>query len=214
MGSNFMKKSLESTVLRLPLAAAILVATALPGIAETPKPNPHQLINAQAIDEIRKWTDTEIVRVAVNAQNARIGDIDQAEIDRLDKQWRAEREADDKPLIAATLSNPLSVYLSRMQGKSVGLYTEIFVMDHNGLNVGQSSITSDFWQGDEDKFQKTFQVAKDAVFIDEPEWDDEFKIWRGQVNFTLTDEKGESPIGAVTVEMSLSELERRSNANF
>ena len=78
-----MKKSLESTVLRLPLAAAILVATALPGIAETPKPNPHQLINAQAIDEIRKWTDTEIVRVAVNAQNARIGDIDQAEIDRI-----------------------------------------------------------------------------------------------------------------------------------
>jgi hypothetical protein len=214
MGSNFMNNRLETTVLRLPLAAAILLATALPSAAETPKPNARQLIKAGVIEEIRKWTDTEIVRVAVNAQNARIGDVDQVEIDRLDLQWRAEREADDKPLIAATLSNPLSVYLSRMQGRSVGLYTEIFVMDKNGLNVGQSSITSDFWQGDEDKFQKTFQVSNDAVFIDEPEWDDDFKIWRGQVNFTLTDEKGEKPIGAATVEINLSELERRSNASF
>ena len=204
-----MKKSLESTVLRLPLAAAILVATALPGIAETPKPNPHQLINAQAIDEIRKWTDTEIVRVAVNAQNARIGDIDQAEIDRLDKQWRAEREADDKPLIAATLSNPLSVYLSRMQGKSVGLFVEIFVMDDKGLNVGQSSITGDYWQGDEAKFQKTFPEGGMETFIDEAEWDEDFKIWRAQVNIPIRNEDGSKKIGAATIEVNLTEAQRR-----
>jgi hypothetical protein len=87
------------------------------------------------------------------------------------------------------------------------LYAEIFVMDHNGLNVGQSSITGDFWQGDEAKFQKTYDVSSDALFIDEPEWDDENKIWRGQVSFTITD-NGES-IGAVTMEVNLTELQRR-----
>ncbi len=65
------------------------------------------------------------------------------------------------------MSSPLSVYLARIQGKSLGLYAEVFVMDKTGLNVGQSSVTSDFWQGDEDKYQKTFAVADDALFIDE-----------------------------------------------
>jgi hypothetical protein len=96
-----------------------------------------------------------------------------------------------------------------MQGRSLGLYAEIFIMDQNGLNVGQSSITSDFWQGDEAKFQKTYDVAPDAVFIDEPEFDDEMKIWRGQVNLTVTDADGKS-IGAATVELNLTELARRS----
>jgi hypothetical protein len=85
-------------------------------------------------------------------------------------------------------------------------------MDQNGLNVGQSSITKDFWQGDEAKFQKTFQVSKDAIFIDDPEWDDEAKIWRAQVNFTLTDPSGATPIGAATVELNLTELARRASS--
>ena len=131
-----------------------------------------------------------------------------AQIDALDNQWKAEREAADKPLIAATLSSPLSVYLARIQGKSLGLYAEIFVMDQNGLNVGQSSVTSDFWQGDEDKFQKTFDVADDAMFVDAAEWDDEAKIWRNQVSFTLLD-ASKKKIGAVTMEINLTELERR-----
>ena len=132
----------------------------------------------------------------------------QDKIDALDNQWKAEREAADKPLIAATLSNPLSVYLARIQGKSLGLYAEIFVMDQNGLNVGQSSVTSDFWQGDEDKFQKTYQVSDDAMFVDAAEWDDEAKIWLNQVSFTLLD-ASKKKIGAVTVEINLTELERR-----
>ena len=158
---------------------------------------------------MRQWIETDIVRISVEAQNNRLQKLSQDKIDALDKQWRAERESDDKPLIAATLSNPLSTYLTRLQGKSLGLYAEIFVMDQNGLNVGQSSITSDFWQGDEAKFQKTYDVSGDALFIDEPEWDDENKIWRGQVSFTLTE--AEKPIGAVTMEVNLTELQRRSS---
>ena len=81
--------------------------------------------------------------------------------------------------------------------------------DKNGLNVGQSSITSDFWQGDEDKFQKTYAVSDEATFVDEPEWDEDTKTWRDQVSFTLLD-SARRKIGAVTVELNLTELERRS----
>ncbi|MCO6186862.1 hypothetical protein [Rhizobium sp. L1K21] len=178
--------------------------------AEPPKPDFKALVTPSVLNDIRGWIDTEIVRLSVSSQNNRLHKLEQAKIDALDKQWRAEREADDKPLIAATLSNPLSNYLIRMQGRSVGLYVEIFVMDQNGLNVGQSSVTSDFWQGDEDKFQKTFDVGSDAVFVDEPEWDEDNKIWRGQVSFTINDENKTNKLGAVTVELNITELQRRT----
>jgi len=192
------------------LAAVAVSAMVSPVSAQTAKPNINNLITPSVIEDMREWIETDIVRISIGAQNARLQKLPQDQIDALDTQWREERESDDKPLIAATLSNPLSVYLTRLQGKSLGLYAEIFVMDQNGLNVGQSSITGDFWQGDEAKFQKTYDVSGDALFVDEPEWDEDNKIWRGQVSFTLTDE-GKS-IGAVTMEVNLTELARRTAA--
>ncbi|MCL6705636.1 hypothetical protein M8R20_01365 [Pseudomonas sp. R2.Fl] len=189
--------------------AAILLSTSL-ACAEPPQPDVAKLVTPEVMQTIRSWVETDIVRISVDAQNQRLHKPDMGSITKLDEQWVKEREAEDKPLIAATLSNPLSVYLARIQGRSLGLYAEIFIMDQNGLNVGQSSVTSDFWQGDEAKFQKTYDSASDSLFIDEPEWDDEARIWRGQVSFTLTDASGKTPIGAVTVELNLTELERRA----
>lgn len=193
---------------RMTLASALVAMSFAPAQAEPPQPDVNKLISPALIEEMRAFIGAEIVQVSVDAQNKRLTNMAQAKIDELDNQWKAEREATDKPLIAATLSNPLSVYLARIQGKSLGLYAEIFVMDQNGLNVGQSSITGDFWQGDEDKFLKTYAVADDAMFVDAPEWDDEAKIWRNQVSFTLVD-ASKKKIGAVTVEVNLTELERR-----
>lgn len=169
-------------------------------------------LNTQSLlKEIDKWLSNEIVAVSVRAHNDQYSQIDQKKVDELDKQWRKERELDKKPLIAATLSSPLSVYLTRMQGQSYGLFVEIFVMDRIGLNVGQSSITSDFWQGDEAKFQKTYGVGPNAVFIDEPEWDEGLQIWRVQINKSLLDPDNMEKIGAATVEVNLTEFVRRSS---
>ncbi|MBO3758466.1 hypothetical protein J5J10_16090 [Ciceribacter sp. L1K23] len=192
--------------------AAMMLLSATVASAEPPMPDVKGLVTPELVKTMREFIETDIVRMSVQAQNDRLTKLDQAAIDKLDEQWKKEREDADKPLIAATLSNPLSVYLARMQGRSLGLYAEIFVMDQNGLNVGQSSITSDFWQGDEGKFQNTFDVGKDALFVDEPEWDEDNKIWRNQVSFTLNDASGAKQIGAVTVELNLTELERRAQA--
>ncbi|KPF46302.1 hypothetical protein [Rhizobium sp. AAP43] len=193
------------------LASALVALSAAQALAEPPAPDVNKLVTPEVVQEMRDIIGAEIVRVSIEAQNKRLANLEQSKIDALDSQWKAERESTDKPLIAATLSSPLSVYLARLQGKSLGLYAEIFVMDKNGLNVGQSSVTSDFWQGDEGKFQNTYAVSEEALFIDEAEWDDEAKIWRGQVSFTVlgTDKK---KIGAVTVELNLTELERRVQA--
>lgn len=190
--------------------ALLISLNAKAGQPPSPAPDVKSLITADFIASTREWLSHPIVALSIKAQTAKRGAITQANIDALDQQWRAERKADDKPLISSTLSAPLSVYLLRIQAESTGLYYEIFVTDANGLNVGQSAVTSDYWQGDEAKFQKTFSVAPDAVFVDEPEWDEALKIWRAQLNLTVTDAHDGKSIGAATVEVNLTELQRRN----
>ena len=182
-----------------------------PATEEEPSFPDTSLIDESALTEIRSWLANPVVAMSIHAQNSKYASIPQADVDSLDKQWRAEREADDQPLIAAILSNPLSSYLTQIQAASGGLFTEIFIMDAKGLNVGQSAITSDFWQGDEAKFIKTFPEGNDAVFVDEPELHESSGTWRAQVNMTISE--GASPIGAVTVEYNLTELSRRRSTN-
>lgn len=185
-----------------------------PAVSADPAPLTMQvseMVTPAFIQDVRKWATAPVVVSALIGRQKLSGKLKQEDIDTLDKQWRAEREVDDQPLITSVLANPLSSYLIRVQANSVGLFTEIFVMDTNGLNAGQSSITSDYWQGDEGKFQKTFDVGPDAVFVDEAEAHDGTKTWRAQLNMTITDPQGTS-IGAITVEVNLTELERRIQA--
>ncbi|RCK53744.1 hypothetical protein TH25_04350 [Thalassospira profundimaris] len=178
-------------------------------LAKQPLPaSPQDLIDNSVISEVRTWLANPVVEISVKGQNARNVTMSQAEIDAADKQWRAERESEDQPLIAAVLNNPLSGYLTQIQARSGGLYSEVFVTDMHGLNVGQSSITSDFWQGDEAKFQKTYPNGAGAVFIDEAEYIEAVDNWRAQLNMTVSDSAGK-PMGAVTVEINLTELARR-----
>lgn len=170
---------------------------------------PEQLIDDGFIQETRAWLSVPVVEITVARQNERHAGADQSAIDALDQQWRAEREQEDQPLITSVLSNPLSSYLTRIQARSLGLYTEIFVTDRFGLNAGQSAITGDYWQGDEAKFQKTFPVGPDAVFLDEAEFHEASGTWRAQLNMTVRDAAG-APAGAATVEINLTELARRA----
>ena len=199
-----------------PLALAALIANGPVSTAQAqqvataePAAIPTSIITPDFVDGLRKNLVQPVTILSVNASNVRHEGVQQAEIDTLDNTWKAEAKSDDQPLFAEILSSPLSSYLLYVQAKSAGLFTEIFVMDKFGLNVGQSSVTSDYWQGDEGKFQKTYDVGPDAVFIDEPEFNDETKTWRTQVNFTIVDPESKAAIGAATAEINLTELQRR-----
>ncbi|NIY77168.1 hypothetical protein HED22_16060 [Thalassospira sp. HF15] len=170
--------------------------------------DPNALITDQFIRDVREWLANPVVALSITSQNKLRTDMTQDQIDAADQQWRAEREAEDQPLVAAILTNPLSSYLTQVQARSGGMYAEIFVMDAVGLNVGQSSITSDFWQGDEAKFQNTYPNGPDAVFIDEAEYNENADAWLAQLNMTMSD-ADRQPIGAVTIEVNLNELARR-----
>ena len=178
-------------------------------LASVGQPISADIITPDFVSELRTQLQQPVTILSVDASNKRHDGVQQAEIDKLDEAWKTEAKSGDQPLIAEILSSPLSSYLLYTQAKSAGLFTEIFIMDKFGLNVGQSSVTSDYWQGDEAKFQKTFQVGPDAVFIDEPEYHDETKTWRVQVNLTIVDPASKAAIGAATAEINLTELQRR-----
>jgi hypothetical protein len=205
-----MKRPLNTVVGTVFLCSAASMSAHAEGIA----PNPKAWITPAFIEQTREWLANPIVEMTVAAQSKRHAGLQQPDIDALDQQWRAERESEDQPLIAATLSAPLSSYLTRIQAGDLGLYTEIFIVDARGLNVGQSAITGDYWQGDEAKFQKTFDVAPDAVFIDEAEWDENWKVWRAQLNMSIPSQDGSRAIGAATIEVNLTELQRRARAGI
>jgi hypothetical protein len=166
------------------------------------------MIDQAVIDGIKVWLDSPVVQTTLLARQKEVAAYTQDEIDAWDKRWRAERDQQDQPLVASVMASPLSTYLLRIQAMSTGLYTEIIMMDAKGLNAGLSNISSDYWQGDEAKFQKTFDVGPKAVFVDEPEHNDETATDRVQVNLTIPDAAG-APLGAVAVEVNLTELARR-----
>jgi hypothetical protein len=156
--------------------------------------------------QLRAIAQNPALVAAIVAQNAETAGFDAAQIEALDQQWRAEVDAAAKPLIDKVMGTEASAALVAAQNDSAGLFTEIFATDAMGLNTAQSTVTSDYWQGDEDKFSKTYSVGADAVFLGEVEQDESTQTYQSQVSITVVDPATGSPIGSITAGVDLSLL--------
>ncbi len=155
---------------------------------------------------VKQWIANDTVINAIKAQNAKHAGLSQADIDNMDKDWRAQTDAGSKPMIDAVLGNALSGFLRQQKDSAGGLVTEVFVMDNRGLNVGQSDVTSDYWQGDEAKWQKTYSAGPDAIFIDEVEMDESTQTFQSQLSMSIVDPATGEVIGAITVGINVDAL--------
>jgi hypothetical protein len=148
--------------------------------------------------------DSGVIK-AVTDQNYNTSGYDQGKIDTLDKKWRAEVDNSSKPMIDGILAKSISSYLKKVQEQSEGLFTEIFIMDAKGLNVGQSVVTSDYWQGDEGKWKNTYSKGAQSVDISDVEKDDSTQTFQSQVSVPVLDTAG-NPIGAITFGVNVEML--------
>ncbi len=186
------------------LAAVVLASS----VALAAQPNQQAPVPDSLISEIKAWANDPVVIQAIKEQNAKHASLSQDDVDRLDKQWRAETKAfTRRPLIDSVLARPLSAYLKTVKARAGGLYNEIFVMDNKGLNVGQSDVTSDYWQGDEAKWRKTFLAGSNAVFVDEVDFDESTQTYQSQVNISIVDPSSNTVIGAVTVGVNVDGIQ-------
>lgn len=189
--------------------AGLLVAGAIAGSVFTTSAYANEFapqIETVFKEQVKSWLSDPAVVDAIKAQNATTASYDDAKIEELDQTWRAEAKAGGGDLVNAKLGNALSAFLKGKKDASGGLFSEIFVMDAKGLNVGQSDVTSDYMQGDEGKFQKTFGVGPDAMFIDEVEFDDSSQTFQSQVSHTIVDPADGKAIGAITLGVNVENL--------
>ncbi|CAN7413484.1 hypothetical protein LJR030_004267 [Rhizobium sp. LjRoot30] len=162
-------------------------------------------IRAFVENNIRPWLSDPAIIAVLKQQNAAHAGLRPGDIETLDKEWRAEVADGHYKLINKLLSDPISSMLHDKQGELGGAVTEIILMDAYGLNAAQSSVTSDYWQGDEQKFQKSFGAGKGAFFISDPEKDLSTQLLQSHACLTIVDEAG-TPIGAIAIGIDLDFL--------
>ena len=187
-------------------SVALAAVTAM-GIAVANAEEPHVApLKDYANSTVAEWMADPLVIETIKAQNAKNAGLSEADIDALDKQWRAEVGGSEKPMIDEVLGRSLSKWLAEKREKSAGFVTEVFVMDNKGLNVAQSDVTSDYWQGDEAKWQKTFGMGAGTVFVDEVEQDESTQMLQSQVSMSIVDPETKEVIGAVTIGVNVDQL--------
>ena len=156
--------------------------------------------------EVLTWASDPVIIARLHTQNAAHAAITQAEIDAMDAAWRREVGAGSTPTIDPVVNNAASEFLRQHVAGSVGIISEIFVMDAHGLNAASSGITSDYWQGDEAKFQQTYGVGPDAVHFGEVEFDESSQSYQAQVSITIRDPGTGNAIGAMTIGLNAEAL--------
>jgi hypothetical protein len=155
------------------------------------------------IELVRKWIQHPTTIMTVRRWNERHDGITKADIKRLDQAWKQQLTESEQPLIARIHGSPLSSFLVRKKAELGGRLFESFVMDRHGLTVGLSSVTSDYLQGDEAKFQKSYGAGRNGVHFGPVERKAETGHRTQQVSLTITDPRTDEPIGAITAEFNL-----------
>lgn len=156
--------------------------------------------------QLRPWLQSPLLIEAINKQNVDHAELTDTQIDALDKNWRKEAKHGGGSLIDGLVKSEASTYLVEKKKAAGELVTEVFVMDNKGLNVAISDITSDYMQGDEAKWKKTFGQGAGQIFVDDVEFDDSSDTFQCQVSATVVDPASGQPIGAVTFGINVDAL--------
>jgi hypothetical protein len=165
--------------------------------------------DAQSAGEVQKlltdeaarleaWGSDPAIVAAVKAQNAKR--VPAAQIQVLDERWSTGKAED---VVRQVTTGACADRLRALLGAAHG---ETFVMDDQGAIVCATAKTSDYFQGDEAKWQRAFNDGKGAVFIDRPKLDDSSAQRLAQVSVPVL-EKG-TAIGVITVGVAVEKLKR------
>ncbi|WP_164018136.1 PDC sensor domain-containing protein [Pyxidicoccus trucidator] len=168
-------------------------------LAQLPPDGAAQL---QKVDRVmpalqRMATDPDVIE-AVRAQNARR--VPLATIREQDDTWRASPVL--TPFKQRVLDTGCSRALGRHRARLGVVVAEAFAMDDQGALVGSTRRTSDYWQGDEAKFQVPY--TRGQPLREKPFFDESSQSYVIQVSLPVRD--GGRTIGALTVGLSLLDL--------
>lgn len=185
-------KKIVSTV----LSSVLLLSLVSLGFAEEAP----QKIKDLAQTKLVAYGKNQVIVDAVKAENAKGKTLDQ--IKGKDKEWQATAGIAD--YMKAIMESKCGKFLRSIQD-SAPYFAEIFVMDNQGANVAMTDKTSDYWQGDEAKFQKSYNGGSGAVFVDKVKFDDSAQAYLVQISVPVWD--GSQVVGAITFGIDVDKVE-------
>ncbi len=180
------------------LAISILIAVTSSTLIAAEKA-PQKVVDLAYSTLVSLGSDSIIVK-AVRDENARGKTI--AGVKALDKTWKAIPGVVD--FMKALMVSDCGKHLRHIQDSSPH-YAEIFVMDNLGGNVCMTDKTSDYWQGDEDKFIESYNHGNGAVHISDVKFDDSTQAYIVQVSVPVKDNS--KVIGAITIGIDVDKME-------
>lgn len=142
----------------------------------------------------------EIFVSAVKARNA--SGMTLGEIQKIDEEWKAAE--DELAIQTELLGNDCASRIKTISASNKAI-VEAFVMDNQGANVGQNTLTSDFWQGDEDKWKNSYKGGAGGLDVGKVTFDKSANAQLQQVSLPIYDADGKV-IGAVTWGLNIDSL--------
>lgn len=174
------------------VALALAAAMAQDAPADTPR-RVRGLANGRLALVRRVISDPELVR-AIVARN-KVSESP-ADVQKKDDDWQRDPELPARKEVA---SNECATRLRTLIQEDPAI-SEAYLMDNRGTLVCSSGDVSDYWQGDEPNFQRTFGQGQ-FLFVGEPVVDPA-GAWTVPINMVVLD--GPTKVGAATLTLRVS----------
>ena len=139
-------------------------------------------------------SDAELVR-AIATRN-KVSESP-ADVKRKDDDWQRDPEL---PLRREIVTNECAVRLKAIVQEDPAI-SEAYLMDNRGALVCSIADLSDYWQGDEPNFQRTFGQGQ-FLFVGDPAAETGTGAWTVPISMVVLD--GPTKIGAATLTLRVS----------
>ncbi len=140
---------------------------------------------------------------AVEAQNS--SQLALAEIKQRDEVWK-NADGATEPLIHEVTTNDVARYFQRRVENNSAI-DEVFLTDNQGANVAAYPPTSDYWQGDEEKWTASYNNGRGKVFIGPLEFDDSTQKTQVQISAPIF--SNDQTIGVLVLGVSVDYLQTK-----
>lgn len=193
------------------LTALVLAALLAPGLAMAQE---EVDIDRDELEQLLKTKMRTVQHMALNPtliqavrrQNAEKVGIN--EIKKLDDDWKGTKNL--TPFKRSLQQNDAGKMLKRYVSRNPSL-NEAFLTDNQGANVAAFPATSDYWQGDEEKWSESFNEGNGQMYLGPVERDESTNTMAVQISAPLF-HQGET-IGVLVVGVTFDYLSTKRGSN-
>ncbi|RJP22233.1 MAG: sensor histidine kinase [Candidatus Abyssobacteria bacterium SURF_5] len=131
------------------------------------------------------------------------------EITAIDEEWKSLPKVNEQ--VRSYLANPVSQYFQNILQLRSDKYTEIFLTDEQGAIVGATGKTSDFYQADEDWWNRSFNRGNGRNIVQGIEHDESTQVKSITIAVPVREVSSKTVIGILKIVMRSDYLFRSVN---